>query len=457
MSGLAVRRFGLALGAMLCWSCGQQQSAPSGPVVLATVGTVSITDADIAAASEKLGAGSGRTHTLDDWRRQLQLLVDRQLLLLEGRQQGLDSAPQVQHALQAWERGKQIELLMKKQLGSQLTWDDAQLAEFFAARGADREIRLSRLVLRDRNLALAVLQRVRKGESFDRLVAEQGRGQNSQAYNGDLGWLNPLVVSDPRLTSLFGQEVGAVELIESSGAYFLLTLTDKRQVTLQERRQLAEQALAQQKQADADLAYLQFLIGKYEVRLDTTALQRLMAPAAPVAMRLVRSKLGDWSIGDYQETLKELPQAQQVPPATVAMLSLQVTRAYIVDQLLAREVQEQGIGTQLQEARQRLHEQKIIETLWERQGLRQVPVSETELETFYQAHKASYPPPPPTPGGMAEWQGRIRRDLQEEKAAPLFESYLASLRQRHADQVHVDDERFQAFVARRRQAESPEN
>ncbi|MBI2503791.1 MAG: hypothetical protein HYW07_11240 [Candidatus Latescibacteria bacterium] len=445
----------LALSAMWCWSCGQRQTVSDIPVVLAAVGTAQITDADFAAAGEKLGAGSARTRTLEDWRRQLQLLVDRQLLLLEGRQQGLDSDPLVLQALQAWERGKQIELLMKKQPGNQLNWDEAQLAEFFSARGADREIRLSRLVLRDRNLALAALQRARKGERFDRLIAEQG--STSQVYNGDLGWFNPLVVTDPRLTSLFGQEVGAVELIEAAGAYFLLTLTDKRQVSLQDRRQLVEQALSQKKQADADLAYLEYLVGKYEVRLDTTALQRLLALAPPPAMRLVRSKLGDWSIGDYQQALKDLPQAAPGIPTSVPALSLQVTRTYIVGQLLAREVQEQGIEALLSEARQRLGEQKIIEALWERQGLRQVPVSEAEMETYYQAHKAGYPPPPPTPGGMAEWQARIRRDLQEEKAAPLFESYLASLRQRHADQIQVDEERFQAFVARRRQAESPEN
>lgn len=457
MKGGLLKGLGAALCAALAWSCGPRQPAQSGPVALATVAGAAVTDLDFAAAAEKLGTGSGQTQTLDDWRRQLQLLIDRQLLLFEGRQQGLDTAPQVLQALQTWERGKQIELLMKKQLGGQLAWDDAQLAEFYASRGADREIRLSRLVLRDRKLALAVLQRARKGEKFERLVAEQGKGRDGQTYSGDLGWFNPLVVADPRLTSLFDQEVGAVELIESEGAYFLLTLTDKRQVSLQDRRQLAEQALTQKKQADADLAYLEFLIGKYEVRLDTSALQQLQAPAPLPAMRLVRSKLGDWSIGDYQQALKALPQPEAGPPASVAMLSLQVTRTYIVDQLLAREIQEQGIGTQLQEAHQRLHEQKIIEALWERQGLRQVPVSEGELEVFYQAHKAGYPPPPPTQAGLAEWQGRVRRDLQEEKAAPLFESYLASLRQRHAGQIHVDEEGFQAFVARRRQAAPPQN
>lgn len=447
---------GLALSALLCWSCGQRQTAHNAPVVLARVDTVQITDADFNTAAEKLGLGATRARSLEDWRRQLQLLIDRQLLLFEGQQQGLDNTPQVLQALQTWERGKQIELLMKKELGNQLTWDDTQLAEFFSARGADREIRLSRLVLRDRNLALAVLQRARKGEAFDRLIIEQDK--KGQIYNGDLGWLNPLALTDPRLTSLFGQEIGAVELIESAGAYFLLTLTDKRQVSLQDRRQLVEQALAKKKQADADLAYLQFLVGKYEVRLDTTALQRLLASAPPPpAMRLVRSKLGDWSIGEYQQTLKGLPQIEQGTPNAVGVLSLQVTRAYLVDQLLAKEIQEQGIEAQLQEARQRLREQKVIEVLWEHQGLRQVPVSEAEMETFYQAHKTSYPPPPPTPASLAEWQAKIRRDLQEEKAAPLFESYLASLRQRHADQIHVDEEGFQAFVARRRQAESPEN
>ncbi|MBM3279626.1 MAG: peptidylprolyl isomerase [Candidatus Handelsmanbacteria bacterium] len=457
MKGGLVKGLGAALCAALAWSCGPRQPAQSGPVVLATVAGAAVTDQNFASAAEKLGTGSGETQTLDDWRRQLQLLIDRQLLLFEGRQQGLDNAPQVLQALETWERGKQIELLMKKQLGGRLAWDDAQLAEFFASRGADREIRLSRLVLRDRKLALAVLQRARKGEKFERLVAEQGKGGDGQTYSGELGWFNPLVVADPRLTSLFDQEVGAVELIESEGAYFLLTLTDKRQVSLQDRRQLAEQALTQKRQADADLAYLEFLIGKYEVRLDTAALQQLQAPAPLPAIRLVRSKLGDWSIGDYQRALKALPQPEAGPPAVVAMLSLQVTRTYIVDQLLAREVQEQGLEAPLREAHERLHEQKIIEALWERQGLRQVPVSEEELEVFYQAHKAGYPPPPPTQAGLAEWQGRVRRDLQEEKAAPLFESYLASLRQRHAGQIHVDEEGFQAFVARRRQAAPSQN
>lgn len=433
-------------------ACGQQPRRAV-PVVLARVDSTQITDADFEAALAKLDAGHSPARALEDWRRQFQLLIDRQLLLREARQQGLADAPQVLYALQTWERGKQIELLMKQQMGAQLAWDEQQLEEYFAARGAQREIRLSRLVLRDRAQAMAALERAQRGEAFARIVAEYYKP--GQPYSGDLGWLNPLASPDPRLASLFAREKGAVELIESAGTYFLLAVTDKRQVSLAERRQMAEQALSQKQQNEANLAYLEYLVGKYAVRLDTTALQRLLAPAPPAAMRLVRSALGDWTIGEYLNAVKVLPQPEL--PASVPALSFQVTRAYLVDQVLAREAQEKGIQEQLRESRERLREQKMVEALWERQGLRQVPVAEAELNTYYEAHKNDYPPPPPSPGGMAEWQARITRDLQEQKAAPLFEAYLASLRQRYAAQVQVDEERFQAFVSRRRQAQAPAN
>ena len=441
----------LALWSLLRLSaCAPGEEKTREPAVLARVGAVEITDIACQRAVDKLRAAGGDPAVTSKERQQrFQLLVDRELLLLEARSLGLDEDPRVQREMEAWERARLIEVLLQAEMGAQLAWDEEELKRFFAEIGAGQEIRLSRLVLDDRARAVAALQQARSGESFARLVEAHTRPEQPYRH-GDLGWLNPLTMSNPRLSFLFQLEAGAVELIEAEGLYFLMAITGKRQVSLGERRAAVEAALERKKRHEANLAYLEYLTSHYEVSLDNAGLRHLLESASleqvDRSTRLIQSKLGKWSVGEYLQQLGFSADAEARLPDSAPALGFHVTRAYITTRLLAEEARRKGLYAALEARRGDVRQQKLIEALWHRQGVDAVPFTEAEFDAFYEAHKERYETGKATLD-PTEWRSRIARDLREAKAAPLFEEYLAQLRQRHASAVSVDEERLERFVS----------
>ncbi len=299
--------------------------------MLARVDTVEITDADFERALDKLDAGAGTVfRSLEEWRRQFQLLIDRELLTHQAREQGLEHHEQVRRQVEAWERARLIEALLSVEKGHTPSWED-------------------------------------------------------------------------------------------------------------------------------NLAFVEHLVRKYELHVDEVAMQHLLQAAGPdSSARLVRSTLGDWTVGHYLRALKRLPSPEGNLPTSAPALGFQVTRTFIVDQLLVLEARERGIYEELRPKREQVRRQKMIEALLQRQILARVPITEAELKAYYEAHKARYAKEAPSAAGAAvAWRARIARDLREEKAAPLYEAYIAELRRRYEGLIAVEDERFQEFVARRRRAESP--
>ena len=441
----------LALWSLLRLSaCAPEEEKTREPTVLARVGTAEITDIACERAVNRLHVASGDPTVSSEERQQrFQLLVDRELLLLEARALKLDEDPRVKREMEAWERARLIEALLQADMGAQLAWDEEELESFFTEVGADQEIRLSRLVLDDRARAVAALQEARSGESFAQLIkAYTGPGQPYR--HGDLGWLNPLTMSNSRLLFLFQMEEGAVELIEAEGLYFLMAITGKRQVSLEERRAAVEAALERKKRNETNLAYLEYLTSHYEVSLDNAGLRHLLESESleqvDRSMRLIQSKLGEWSVGEYLQGVGSFADAETRLPDSTPALGFHITRAYIVTQLLAEEARQKGLHAAIEEGRREVHQQKFIEALWRRQGVDAVPFTRAEFDAFYEANKDRYETGEAT-FNPTEWRNRIAQDLREAKAAPLFEEYLAQLRQRHASAVSVDEGRLERFVA----------
>ena len=266
------------------------------------------------------------------------------------------------------------------------------------------------------------------------------------------GWLNAFNTGDPRLAALFLLAEGAVELIEADGQYMVMGLAETRPVSLEDRRTLAETALAQRKKQQANLAYLEHLTGKYAVRLDTSGLRQTYTGRVQPDRRLVSSTLGDWNFGDYQQALARLGAGGERLPDAIDALGFKVTRAFVADRLLTEEAKQHGLYEGLHARREKLREQKLIEALSDREIFSQVQIDENEFGAFYAANKERYA----SLGGNKEaLQNQIVQDLRDAKAAPLFDRYIEQLRQRHAAIVAVNDELLGEFVSRRRQAKSP--
>ena len=431
----------LSLGVLACAEAPPQERPPA---VLGWVGETEISARDFTLALEKLPAGT-QAKTLDDWRRQFQVLIDKELLLFEARAQDLDRV--VAAAVAAWERNQLVEKLLAREMGEALVWTEAELAAFFTESGAGREIRLNRLMLADKTRALEALQQAQNGTDFAALAETYGRANWSES-----GWLNALNAGDARLAALFLLEVGAVELIEADGQFLVLGITAERQVQLLDRRPLVEAALGQRKKQQANLAYLEHLTGKYAVRLDTTALRQVVSGRSQSGLRLVSSTLGDWSLDDYSQALVRLGAGAEQLPSDVTALGFKVTRAFVADRLLVEEATHHGLYPELETRREKLRAQKLIEALWDREIFAKIQIDPTELSAFYEANKERYAS---LGKNSAALQNQVVQDLRDAKAAPLFDRYIEQLRQKHASIVAIEEESLGEFVSRRRQAASP--
>ena len=425
-----------ALLAVGLWACADAPPEESASAVLARVGEAEISERDFAAALEKLPAGS-EAQTLADWRRQFQALIDKELLLLEARAQGLDEA--VAGAVAAWERKELVEQLLVREMGEQLAYAEPELAEFFAEAGAAREIRLRRLAVHDRAAALEALKKVQDGVDLP--------GEWSES-----GWLNALNAGDARVAALFLREVGDVELVETDGHYLLITIAAEREVSLADRRPLVEAALTRHKKQQANLAYLEQLTSQYAVQLDTARLRQVVAGAARPEVRLVRSNAGDWSAADYQQALVRLGADADPLPADVSALGFKVTRAFVVDQILPQEARKHNFYAELEPRRATVREQKLIQALWEREIFAHIQIDPAQVRAFYEANAQRYA----RSGAVGrQLQAQVARDLRDAQAAPLFDHYIEQLREKYAAVVAVEEGPFGEFVSRRRQATNP--
>lgn len=421
----------LALGLWACADAPQESAA-----ILARVGEAEISERDFADALEKLPAGSN-AQTLADWRRQFQALIDKELLLLEARAQGLEET--VAGAMAAWERKALVEQLLAREMGEQLAYTEPELAEFFADAGAGREIRLRRLPVQDRATALKLLRKAQHGAELDGAWRESG-------------WLNALNAADARVAALFLRAVGDVELVETDGQYVLITIAAEREVSLADRRPLAEAALARHKEQQANLAYLERLTSQYAVQLDTSGLRQVVAGGAQPPARLVRSNAGDWSVADYQQALVRLGAAAEATPTDVSALGFKVTRAFVVDQILPQEGRKHDLYAELAPRRAAARQQKLIQALWEREIFAHIQLDSAQVRAFYEANAQRYA----RSGAVGhKLQARVARDLRDAQAVPLFDRYIEQLRAKYAAIVAVEEGPFGEFVSRRRQAANP--
>ena len=424
-----------ALLALGLWACADAPPE-SASVVLARVGETEIRERDFAAALKKLPAGS-QAQPLADWRRQFQALIDKELLLLEARAQGLDAV--VADAMAAWERKELVEELLVREMGEQLAHTETELTEFFAESGAAREIRLRRLPVRERAAAMEALRKVQEGVDL--------AGEWSES-----GWLNALNAGDARVAALFLQEVGTVELVETNGQYLVITIVAEREVSLADRRSLVEAALTRHKKQQANLAYLERLTSHYAVQLDTAALRQVATGAARPEVRLVSSATGDWSAADYQQALVRLGADAEPLPADVSALGFKVTRAFVTDQILPQEARKHGLYAELEPRRAKVREQKLIQVLWEREIYAHIQLGAAQVRAFYEANAQRYA----RSGALGrELQAQVARDLRDAQAVPLFDRYIEQLREKYAAVIAVEEGQLGEFVSRRRQAANP--
>ena len=122
-----------AAAVLLAAGCANTDKPPE-EIALARVDTVAITDADFEAALNKWNGTDFPASTLKEWRSRLQLLIDRQLLLLEARRRNLYDDPDVSREVEAWETARLTDLLVELEMGASLQWGKRSSGSSFRSR-----------------------------------------------------------------------------------------------------------------------------------------------------------------------------------------------------------------------------------------------------------------------------------------------------------------------------------
>ncbi len=441
--------------ALLAAGCGQAGPPdPPPPVILARVDTVAITGADFEKAMARIDV-SRDDNTLEQWRRRLQLLIDRQLLVMEARKRGFHDDPRVLGEVAQWRRSRLLKGLVDREAGTRLA-EEEEVRDFFLLSGAGREVQVGRLAISGRARAEEALDLARKGGvGFEELQARYGN-PGPEDGGGHLRWLSPLSVSEPLLRSLLLSGPGSAELIRGEKGYTLMVAVAERTATFEERREQTERALAHRLRVEACRGLVSRLADKYGASMDGPVAAALGRGSNPGPQEvLVRSSLPDWTLGKYAKVSASLAPRDRGLLGRDSSRKQRVLFAFAIDLLVEPEAAEAGLEP-VSAAQERMElDRRAIEALWAEEALDRIAVTDAEIREYFARHRDRYPPDFAPSGGAAAIWDRVARELREERAQPLFSVYVAGLRSRYESLVEVYEEPFFSLVSGLRRERAP--
>lgn len=295
---------GLALG------CGE---APD-PIV-ARVGSHTISAATLRAFVEKLPEGLRLQEQADVVRRRyLQDLIDRQLLLMEARQRGLDTTEAARTGVRDAVDNRARTLYRIREITSEIQVSPEETHSFFAKEGYDRERHLSAILVASRGALDTVLAELKRGRPFAEVARARSLDQRSAQRGGELGYIDREMA--PRLhvppetfrTLPLGQ---VSEPLSAGERWHVVLFTEERAVDFEKYRQLIEARLFRERVAQAEEEHLERLEETLQLRLRPEGLKelveayrnRVLDSLAASPRPLYVYDRGEISVGNAQQAL----------------------------------------------------------------------------------------------------------------------------------------------------------
>ncbi len=157
----------------------------------------------------------------------LQTMIDKEILLLEAANTGIDKTPSVLEKMHKIKRNKVLNTFALREI--KVDREKGEVKEFIEKEGLSRAVKFSQIVVESEERAKAVIQELKAGKSFEE-VAEKWSSAEEMALviGGRADGYSPKANTHPRVREqLFSLEVGAVsEPIEfSSGRYTIVKAT----------------------------------------------------------------------------------------------------------------------------------------------------------------------------------------------------------------------------------------
>ena len=391
---------GLLIGA--CISCGEER--PDNAYLLAKVGEVEITATDLSTFEANLKDATTRSQHRDN----LQTLIDRQVLLLEANERGLQRDEAILAELAKRETKALADAMLRRNVAAKVAVTEDDIEKAYARPGWGEKVVTMEIFVPSREQARQVQALLAQGEDF----AEVGRQFAADPYYGmHTGEIRRLAYSpfdSPRdlAQAVFALPVGDVtEPLSLHGGFVIAQVAERRRAELVEVEDGIREALGDEQQKQLRESYLRHL--KWD--LDTVFDAEGMAIVVSVLQGAIRYADLDEAQRqhpvyafeglqmDVAEVLEAVrPSGRPWLEATANSVNEKLSESHFPTRIMAHDARRKGLDKS--EAFTRSHELALGNLMLiklREQILAEAPApTEEDLQAFYEEHKQRFRSPP---------------------------------------------------------------
>ena len=391
---------GLLIG--VCISCGEKR--PEDADLLAKIGEVEITAADLRAFEANLKTAAMRSQHRDN----LQTLIDRQVLLLEANERGLQGDEAVLAELAKRETKALADAMLRRNVAAKVAVSEDDIEKAYARPGWGEKVITMEIFVPNREQARQVQALLAQGEDF----AEAGRQFAADLYYGvHTGEIRRMAYSpfdSPRALAeaVFALPVGGVtEPLSLHGGFVIAKVAERDRAELVEVEDGIRKALGDEQQKQLRESYLRHL--KWD--LDTVFDAEGMDLVVGVLQGAVRYENLDeaqrqhpvYAFEGLQMDVAEVieavrPAGRLWPEATADAVNEKLSESHFPTRIMAHDARRKGLDKS--EAFIRSHELALGNLMLMKlreQILAEAPEpTEDDLLAFYEEHKHRFRSPP---------------------------------------------------------------
>jgi len=376
--------------------CGQGED----PALLARVGEAQITVAMLQSFEARLPAGEGQ----EDHRANLQTLVDRELLVQEARERGLEHDPQVLKYLEQREVKELSNHMMRRQVIERVSVTEEQIQQAYSQGGWNRQVVTEEIFVADEAKARQAETQVTRGVRFE---AVGGQYAVDRVFKLPVKAAQQFVYSPhdaPRavVEAVMKLPIGGVTPpIFVRDGYVIARVAEHRPVSLEVVREKIHKTLHRQQQNELKDAYLIHLKQELNIQEHAQGMELAMAVLTGKVEELSseQRQVPVYTYGDRQVSVEEvlevaLPARDEWPAVTKQYLVGELTNSLFPRATMAQDARRKGVDQQegFRQWRQRELGDLMIARL-RAQEIEKIAVEEADLQAYYEERKQNYRAP----------------------------------------------------------------
>lgn len=192
----------------------------------------------------------------------LQTLIDRELLLLEAHNRGLDEDSDLLKKLKNKQQEHIISIFRKRNILPQVAVSEEEIRRYFENQGMGRERLLTAILVETEDKAREILAQIEAGRGFETLAHEHSLDPTSVRNGGALGFVNrPMAERQGIPRAVFDSlRTGAVSPpIPWGKRYHLVRFLEDRAIDLRTHRETIRQQLLKEKRHDIEAQKIELL------------------------------------------------------------------------------------------------------------------------------------------------------------------------------------------------------